>query len=167
MERFKKLGVIGIPQPYWFLKEPGFFEEIEVPYLGRERAEEEYPMKSMINAGIVMASGSDYIVTQEFNPLHGIQQGITRIEEGKTDPKDIANPDERATLADMIASFTIDGAYANFVEDITGSIEVGKKADLVVLDKNLFAIPATEIKKTNILWTLFEGKEVYRNEAFK
>ncbi|MEJ8545111.1 amidohydrolase [Brevibacillus borstelensis] len=167
LERFKRLGVIGIPQPYWFLKEPGFFEEIEVPYLGRERAEQEYPMKSMINAGIVMASGSDYIVTQEFHPLHGIQQGITRIEEGKTDPKDIANPDERATLADMIASFTIDGAYANFVEDITGSIEVGKKADLVVLDKNLFTIPATEIKKTNILWTLFEGKEVYRSEAFK
>ncbi|QQE72623.1 amidohydrolase [Brevibacillus composti] len=167
IERFKKLGAVGIPQPYWFLKEPGFFEEIEVPYLGRERAEQEYPMKSLINAGVIMASGSDYIVTQEFNPLHGIQQGVTRIEEGKTDFKDIANPSERATLADMIASFTIDGAYSTYVEDITGSIEAGKRADLVVLDKNLFTIPASEINKTEILWTLFEGKEVYRSENFK
>ncbi|HZG17794.1 MAG TPA: amidohydrolase [Candidatus Bathyarchaeia archaeon] len=167
IERFKNLGAVGVPQPFWFLKEPGFYEEIEVPYLGKERADKEYPMKSLINAGVVMASGSDYIVTQEFGPLYGIQQGVTRIEEGKTELADVANPSERATLDDMIASFTINGAYANFVDDITGSIEVGKKADLVVLDKNLFKIPETEINKTKVLWTLFEGKEVYRSESFK
>ncbi|WP_134685106.1 amidohydrolase [Brevibacillus migulae] len=167
IERFKKLGAVGVPQPFWFLKEPGFYEEIEVPYLGKERADKEYPMKSLINAGVVMASGSDYIVTQEFGPLYGIQQGVTRIEEGKTDLADVANPSERATLDDMIASFTINGAYANFVDDITGSLEVGKKADLVVLDKNLFKIPASEINKTKVLWTLFEGKEVYRSESFQ
>ncbi|USG63344.1 amidohydrolase [Brevibacillus ruminantium] len=167
LQRFKQLGAVGIPQPFWFMKEAGFYEEIEVPYLGRERAEREYPMKSMINAGIIMASGSDYIVTQEFNPLIGIQQGITRIEEGKSDYQDIANPIERATLADMIASFTIDGAYSTYTEDITGSIEAGKKADIVVLERNLFTIPAEEINKTQILWTLFEGKEVYRSDSFK
>ncbi len=156
-----------MPQPFWFLKEPGFYAEIEVPYLGKERAVKEYPMKSLINAGVVMASISDYIVTQEFAPLSGIQQGVTRIEEGKTSIEDVANPTERATLDDMIASFTINGAYANHVDDITGSIEVGKKADLVVLDKNLFKIPASEINKTQVLLTLFEGKEVFRNEAFK
>jgi len=167
IERFKNLGAVGVPQPFWFLKEPGFYEEIEVPYLGKERADKEYPMKSLIDAGVVMASGSDYIVTQEFGPLYGIQQGVTRIEEGKTELADVANPSERATLDDMIASFTINGAYANFVDDITGSLVVGKKADLVVLDKNLFKIPETEINNTKVLWTLFEGKEVYRSESFK
>jgi predicted amidohydrolase YtcJ len=101
-------------------------------------------------------------VTPEFNPLHGIQQGVTRIAEGETDPSKIANPDERATLADMIASFTIDGAYANHVEDITGSLEPGKKADLIVLDQNLFATPATKIKDVRVLLTMVEGKEVYQ-----
>lgn len=160
--RFKELGVVGVVQPFWFMQEEGFYDEIEVPYLGEERAKREYPMKSFLNHGAHVASSSDYIVTPEFNPLHGIQQGITRIAEGETDPQKIANPAERATLADMIASFTIDGAYANHVDEITGSIEIGKKADLIVLDKNLFAIPAEEIKNAKVLLTLVEGKEVYR-----
>ncbi|MGF9796998.1 amidohydrolase [Brevibacillus agri] len=163
--RFKKLGAVGIVQPFWFMQEDGYYDEIEVPYLGQERAEKEYPMKSFLNQGVHVASSSDYIVTPEFNPLHGIQQGITRIEDGVTDPAKIANPNERATLPDMIASFTIDGAYANHVDDITGSIEVGKKADLIVLDKNLFAIPATEIKNAKVVLTLVEGKEVYSLKA--
>ncbi len=167
IERFKKLGAVGIVQPFWFMQEEGYYDEIEVPYLGRERAEKEYPMKSFLKKGVHVASSSDYIVTPEFNPLHGIQQGITRIEEGVTDPSKIANPDERATLAEMIASFTIDGAYANHVDDITGSIEVGKKADLIVLDKNLFKIPATQIKDAKVVLTLVEGKEVYRQKEAK
>lgn len=165
--RFKKLGAVGIVQPFWFMQEEGYYDEIEVPYLGHERAQQEYPMKSFINQGVHIASSSDYIVTPEFNPLHGIQQGITRIEEGETDPSKIANPDERATLPDMIASFTIDGAYANHVDDVTGSIEVGKKADIIVLDKNLFAIPVTQIKDVQVLLTLVEGKEVYRRQDKK
>lgn len=167
IERFKKLGAVGIVQPFWFMQEEGYYDEIEVPYLGQERAETEYPMKSFLNQGVHIASSSDYIVTPEFNPLHGIQQGITRIEEGQTDAAKIANPEERATLADMIASFTIDGAYANHVDDITGSIEVGKKADIIVLDKNLFDIPATQIKDTAVVLTLVEGKEVYRLKEAK
>lgn len=167
IERFKKLGAVGIVQPFWFMQEEGYYDEIEVPYLGHERAEKEYPMKSFLKKGVHVASSSDYIVTPEFNPLHGIQQGITRIEEGVTDPSKIANPDERATLAEMIASFTIDGAYANHVDDITGSIEVGKKADLIVLDKNLFKIPATQIKDAKVVLTLVEGKEVYRQKEVK
>ena len=66
------------------------------------------------------------------------------------------------TLPDMIASFTINGAYANFMETETGSIEVGKKADLVVLERNLFDIPTEEIGDVNVLMTMFEGKVVRR-----
>jgi predicted amidohydrolase YtcJ len=167
IERFKKLGAVGIVQPFWFMQEPGYYDEIEVPYLGLERANQEYPMKSFFKQGVRIASSSDYIVTPDFNPLHGIQQGVTRIEEGVTDPSKIANPDERATLEDMIDSFTINGAYANHVDDITGSLEVGKKADLIVLDKNLFEIPETQIKDAKVVLTMVEGKEVYRLQQEK
>ena len=62
-----------------------------------------------------------------------------------------------------IASFTINGAYANFLEGETGSIEVGKKADLVVLERNLFDIPTEEIGDVKVLMTMFEGKAVLRD----
>ena len=63
----------------------------------------------------------------------------------------------------MIAAYTINGAHANFVENETGSIEVGKKADMVVLERNLFEIPESEIADTQVLMTIFEGRAVYRD----
>ncbi len=63
----------------------------------------------------------------------------------------------------ILASFTINGAYANFMEDETGSIEVGKKADLVVLEHNLFDIPTEEIGDVQVLMTMFEGEAVRRD----
>jgi predicted amidohydrolase YtcJ len=154
--------VVGLPQPFWFRK-GGFYENIEVPYLGEERASKEYPMKSLIEAGAVMASSSDFSVTVRFSPLIGIEQGMTRAMRGSTDPDQILGPEERVSLEEMIASFTINGAYANFLEKETGSLEVGKVADLVVLDQNLFEVPTTEISETNVMMTFLEGKEVYRN----
>ncbi len=164
--RFKELGVVGLPQPFWFMKGE-FFEKIEVPYLGEERAGSEYPMQSLIEAGAVMASSSDFPVTIPFSPLIGIEQGMTRTEPGVSDPEQILGPHERASLEDMIASFTVNGAYANFLEDVTGSLEVGKMADLVVIDRNLFEIPETEIGESRVLLTLLEGKEVYRHPDFR
>ena len=66
----------------------------------------------------------------------------------------------------MIASFTCNGAYANFLENETGSIEIGKQADIVVLDQNLFEIPPAEIAKTKVVLTLVAGKEVFRDTGF-
>jgi predicted amidohydrolase YtcJ len=60
----------------------------------------------------------------------------------------------------MIATFTLNGAYANFLEDETGSLEVGKKADIVVLERNLFELPPSEIGDTKVVLTLIDGKEV-------
>ena len=165
IKRFKELGVLAVPQPYWFSKD-NYYYNIQIPYLGRERADEEYPMASFFNEGVIVASSSDYPVTIPCNPLEAIQYGITRSEFNTTEPKEILWPEERATLDQMIRSFTVNGAHANFLEKETGSIEVGKKADLIVLDKNLFEIPVTEINKVKVVMTLFEGGEVFRDFTF-
>lgn len=165
IKKFKELGVIAVPQPYWFSKDD-YYYNIQVPYLGQKRADEEYPMKSFFDEGVIAASSSDYPVTIPCNPLEAIQFGITRSEFNTTDSSEVLWPEERVTLEQMIRSFTINGAYANFLEKETGSIEVGKKADLIVLDKNLFEIPVTDIYKAKVLMTLFEGKDVFVDSSY-
>jgi predicted amidohydrolase YtcJ len=164
--RFKELGVVAVPQPYWFMKDD-YYYNLQVPYLGQKRADEEYPMESFFKAGVVVASSSDYAVTIPCDPLHAIQIGITRSVLGVTDPQEVLWPEERATLDQMIASFTINGAYANFLENTTGSIEVGKMADLIVLDNNLFHIPAAEISKAKVVLTFFGGKQVFSDGTLR
>jgi predicted amidohydrolase YtcJ len=164
--RFKTLGVVAVPQPYWFMKDD-YYYNLQVPYLGQKRADDEYPMASFFKAGVVVASSSDYAVTIPCNPLKAIQIGMTRSVPGVTDPKEILWPAERATLEQMIVSFTINGAYANFLENTTGSIEAGKMADLIVLDKNLFTIPVEEISKVKVVLTFFAGKEVFSDGMIK
>ncbi len=122
-------------------------------------------MRSFIDAGVIMASSSDFPVTIPFDPLIGIQLGITRSEIG-VEPEETLRSEERVTLEEMIASFTLHGAYANFLEKQTGSLEVGKQADIVVLEKNLFEIPTTEISQTKVLLTLVDGEVVFRDSEF-
>ncbi|KOS69836.1 hypothetical protein AEA09_11220 [Lysinibacillus contaminans] len=135
MKRLKELRVIPSPQPgsYW----------------GVAR------MKSYFEMGIPVSSSSDFPVN-EFWPMDGIQGGmIAKDEEGNL------KPEENASLDQMITSYTLNGAHLMFRENETGSIEVGKKADLVVLEKNLFEVPVEEISDTKILMTFFEGQEVF------
>lgn len=164
IQRFKKLGVIGVPQPFWF-KIDEYYRELALPYLGRGRAAKQYPMQSFIDAGVIMASASDFPVTIPFDPLIAIQIGVTRLDVVGT-TEEVLFPEERASLEDMIRSFTFHGAYANFLENETGSIEVGKRADVIVLDQNLFEIPHNEIARTKVLLTLVDGNEVYKSSAF-
>lgn len=160
-KRFHDLGVIAYPQPYWFIKDD-YYYNLQVPYLGQVRADLEYPMKSFFDAGVRVAASSDYPVTIPCNPLDAIQIGITRTQPGVFDPREQLWPEESVTLEEMIASFTINGAYANFLENETGSLEVGKSADLIILDRNLFEIPVDEISEARVLRTYFAGREVTR-----
>jgi len=162
--RFKELGITALPQPYWFAKD-SYYYNLQVPYLGQKRADEEYPMRSFFEAGVLVASGSDFPVTIPSNPLIAVQMGITRREPGKTRPEDALWPEESMTLRRMIESFTINGAKANFLEGETGSIETGKSADLIVLDRNLFEIQVEEIVKARVLLTVFMGRIVYRADV--
>jgi hypothetical protein len=164
IQRFKDLEVVGLPQPFWF-KIDDYYSKLALPYLGQERADRQYPMQSFINAGVIMASSSDFPVTIPFDPLIAIQSGITR-SSITNNSEGVLWPEERSSLEDMITSYTYNGAYANFLENETGSIEVGKQADMIVLDQNLFEIPTNEIAKTKVLLTLVGGKEVFKASTF-
>ncbi len=162
--RFRELDIVGLPQPFWF-KVDDYYDELALPYLGQERADRQYPMQSLVESGVVMASSSDFPVTIPFDPLIAIQTGITRTSINKTENR-VLWPSERSTLEDMIRSFTYNGAYANFLEHEVGSLEVGKMADLVVLEKNLFNIPVEEIAEVKVLLTLVEGNVVHQENDF-
>ena len=162
--RFKDLDIIGLPQPFWF-KVDDYYDELALPYLGQERADRQYPMQSLIDSGVVMASSSDFPVTIPFDPLIAIQTGVTRKSIHKTENR-VLWPEESSSLDDLIRSFTYNGAYANFLEDEVGSLEIGKKADLIVLDQNLFDIPAEKIAEVEVLLTMIEGVIVYQGSEF-
>ena len=157
--RFKQLDVIGLPNPYWF-KVDQDYHMLAVPYLGEQRAKYQYPMRSFLEAGVRMASASDFPVTVPFDPLMGMEIGVTRSPLG-TVTDEILWPEERVTLEEMITSFTINGAYSNFLEGQTGSLETGKQADFVVLDQNIFEIPTKEIGNTKVLQTFVDGELVH------
>lgn len=162
--RLKKLGMIASTNPYWFGKEKGYFYGLEEPYLGADRAEHEYPMKSLRDeAGLVLAAGSDFPVTFPPAPLIGIQMGVTRCDfrDDTSDPEAVLNRDEAVTAEDMIKAFTINNACVDFAEDITGSITPGKYADFVVLEKDLFQVPPDEICRIPVAMTVSEGNVIY------
>ena len=151
--------MIGLPHPDWF-KVDADYHVLAVPYLGEDRAKIQYPMRRFLEAGVRMASASDFPVTVPFDPLMGMEIGVTRSTLG-TAAGDILWPEQRVSLEDMVASFTINGAYSNFLEDHTGSLEIGKQADFVVLDQNIFNVLPEEIGRTKVLQTYVEGLLVH------
>jgi predicted amidohydrolase YtcJ len=161
--RFRRLGVVANFQPFWANGDL-YITEMTEPELGPARSQWIYPIASVEAAGGVTAFGSDWSVSS-MNPLDGIEVAITHREPPKG-PGPAWLPKEQITLPDAIAGYTIRGAYLDFTEKETGSIEVGKAADLIVLDKNLFEIPLSQIHETKVLWTLLDGKEVYRAPGF-
>lgn len=162
--RFQALQVIANFQPLWAYADP-YITKLTEPFLGAERSRWLYPIGSVARTGAVVAMGSDWSVTS-MNPLDGMQVAVTRRELEATDG-DAWHAEELIDLPTAIAGYTINGAYVNFEEKHTGSIEVGKAADLIVLDKNLFAIPKSAIHQVKVVLTLLEGKTVYNSEPGK
>jgi predicted amidohydrolase YtcJ len=157
--RFRRLGVIANFQPLWANGDE-YLTKLTEPALGPARSRWLYPIASVARTGAVVAAGSDWSVSS-LNPLDGIEMGITHREPDSPQQKPW-HPDERVDLATMIAMYTINAAYANHQERETGSIEVGKAADLVILDRNLFAIPPEQIHYAQVLRTILEGRTVYQ-----
>jgi hypothetical protein len=159
--RFSQLGVVADFQPLWATAD-SYIKDLTAPLVGPERAQRLYPIGSVKRSGAVVAAGSDWSVSS-LNPLEAMQVAVTR-----QDPQNPAGkpwlPAELIDLASVIEAYTINGAYLTHQEKHRGSIEVGKIADLVVLDQDLFKIPVHNIAKTKVVMTLIDGKIVYSSE---
>lgn len=162
--RFRRLNVVANFQPLWANGDK-YLTELTEPKLGAARSRWLYPIGSVVASGAPFAFGSDWSVSS-MNPLEGIEVAVTRRQPAEG-PGAAWLPEERITLSDAIAGYTIRGAYLDFSEKETGSIEAGKAADLIVLDRNLFEIPPSQIHEAKVLLTLLEGKEVYRGSGLQ
>ncbi len=156
--RFKQLDVVANFQPLWAYADD-YVTELTIPFIGEARARWMYPIKSVQDAGGRIAFGSDWSVSTA-NPYHQIETAITR-KSSVNDEMDSFIPEERIDLVTAIDAFTINAAFVNRDEDKTGSLEVGKSADFVVLDQNLFEIEAKDISETKSLLTVFQGRTVF------
>jgi predicted amidohydrolase YtcJ len=162
--RFGALRVTANAQPLWAAYEPQM-AELTIPFIGEERAAWQYPFRSLLRSGATMAFGSDWPVSSP-NPLWEIHTSVNRTAPpgypyGGPAENEPFLPAERIDLPTAIAAVTIGSAYVNHAERRSGSIEVGKRADLVVLDRNLFAGPAGEIALARVEATIVGGKVVY------
>jgi predicted amidohydrolase YtcJ len=166
--RFRELRVVANGQPLWACYEPQM-TRLTIPFLGPERSTWQYPFGSLLRSGAQLAFGSDWSVSS-CDPLEEMHVAVNRTPPpdypygaGTAEEGQVFLPTERITLADAIHAFTMGSAYVNHLDD-TGTIEVGKLADLVVLDRNLFEQPADEIAHANVQLTLVEGEAVHRSD---
>ena len=131
--------------------------------IGKERVNRAYSWRTLLSKHVRIANGSDFPV-ESANPLWGFYAAVTRANH-RGQPEGGWRKDQKLTREEALRSFTIDGAYAAFEENIKGSIEVGKWADLVVLSKDIMTVPAQEILQTRVLITLVGGNTVFRHNA--
>jgi predicted amidohydrolase YtcJ len=160
--RFRRLGVIANFQPLWAYAD-SYMKDLTWPALRPALWPFMYPMRSLVRSGAVVAFGSDWSVSSQ-NPLEGIQVAVTRQSPDEA-PLEVMQPDEVIDLPEALAAYTMGAAYAMGLERETGSIEVGKRADLVVLAENLFEVPPRRLGKTRVLLTLLDGRPVYEDPA--
>jgi len=157
--RFAELGVIANFQSVWAYPEL-YITEINLPEVGPERVNQMYPIGSVHKSGGMIVGGSDWAVST-MNPLVAIETAIRR-----EDPENaiigVLNAAERMDLDEMLRAYTINAAYLMHQEATTGSIQVGKAADLIVLEQNLFDIPVDAIGDVRVLRTLIDGVTVHQ-----
>jgi predicted amidohydrolase YtcJ len=160
LPRFHQLDVIANAQPLWAAHEPQM-DELTIPFLGPQRAAWQYPFRDLEAAGATIAFGSDWPVSSP-DPLDLIHVAVNRIEPDR-DPRRTEPflPDQRLSLGTALAAATVGGAYVNHLDQETGTIEIGRAADLVVLDRNLFTVPPERIAETEVLLTVVDGEVVH------
>ncbi len=157
--RFRDLGVAANMQPLWAMADAQM-RELTIPFLGHPRSTWQYPFSSLRASGAVLAAGSDWPVSSP-NPLHGIHVAVNRTLTGNGHTPEPFLPDEGLTLVDALAAYTIGSAWVSHLDDQAGSIQTGKYADLVVLDRNPFAAEPDKIADAQVEMTFVQGTAVY------
>ncbi|MGW2400840.1 amidohydrolase [Kitasatospora sp. NPDC001664] len=158
--RFAPLGALANLQPLWAAHEPQM-DELTIPFLGPERAAWQYPFGDLLRAGATLVAGSDWPVSSP-DPLAGIHVAVNRMEPGTEDER-VFLPEQRLDLNTALAAYTAGSAHVNGCDE-AGSLQEGLLADLVVLDRDLFARPAAEIAEARVERTYVGGKLVFAAE---
>ena len=154
IKRFSELGILPSMQAIHATSDKNMAQN----RLGEIRIQGAYAWRKLIDAGARIANGSDFPVESP-NPFWGLHAAVTR-QDRDGEPNGGWFPEERMTVKEAFASFTIDAAYAGHQEDLIGSLETGKKADFIFLDRDIFTIPEGEIWKTQATETWVNGIKV-------
>ncbi|WP_330294699.1 amidohydrolase [Streptomyces sp. NBC_00503] len=164
--RFATLDAAANIQALWAAHEPQM-DELTIPFLGPERARLQYPFGDLQRAGARLVAGSDWSVSSP-NPLWGIHVAVNRSvpDEAPNSPDAFEPmppffPEQALTLSQALTAYTAGSAWVNHLDEVTGTVEEGKYADLVVLDRDPFAHPPMEIADTRVLRTYIDGELVF------
>jgi predicted amidohydrolase YtcJ len=155
LNRIKELNIVPIPNPI-FLYE---FGDGYLKNYGKERAYRMFTNKSFIDKDIIAAGSSDSPITFS-DPILNMHLAVNR----STQSGNVLNENEKVTVLEALKMFTYNGAYASFEENIKGSIEVGKLADLVILSQSLLDTPSDKIRDINVDMTIIDGDIVYESQ---
>lgn len=191
IQRMAALDINAIIAPYWIAMDD-YYWDLYVPSVGKERADSMYPQKSLLDAGINVGVHSDFFVTEpEWGWL--MYSAVTRTLPQKifdlwyegmdgyvrtTDPNFQAEGDEyvigplkpydeAVTLDEIAKAATYGGAYSLYLDEEIGTIEVGKKADLVLMDRNVFDVDIEDVAEATPIATIFDGKLVFEADKEK
>jgi predicted amidohydrolase YtcJ len=161
--RFGSLGVVASMQPYHADPEPAQLD-LYTSKIGPDRASRGWPWNSIRRAGGRLAWGSDWPIVS-FDPFLGLNAAVNRT---TRDGRPVGGwlPGERLAIADALAGYTSASAWAAFEDSLKGALEPGMLADVVVLDRDLFAVPPSEIVGASVQITILGGRVVYdKNSA--
>ncbi|HWS34294.1 MAG TPA: amidohydrolase [Actinoplanes sp.] len=154
--RFRRLGATANLQTYWASHEPQM-DELTIPFLGGSLAGRQYPFGDLWRSGAHLAAGSDWPVSTP-DPWQAIHVAVNRVHHGAE--YEAFLPEQRLGLATALAAYTAGSAYVNRLDD-TGTIRAGHRADLVLVDRDPFAEPVTEIASTRVVSTWVDGTRVF------
>lgn len=157
--RFTELGLIASMQPTHATSDKNMAQD----RIGEKRLEGAYAWRTFIDQGTLIAAGSDFPV-EPVNPFFGIHAAVTR-QDRKDEPPNGWRSEEAMSLREALRAFTLDAAFAAKSESLYGSLEPGKKADFILIDRDPFEIPPSELDDIQVIETWVEGKKVYHQEG--
>jgi len=153
--RFARDGVIASMQPYHAIDDGRWAEK----RIGKERIRTTYAFRSLLDSGATLAFGTDWTVAP-LNPLLSIYAAVTRRTLDGKNPNGWV-PEQKITVEETVRAYTLGSAYAEFQENVKGSITAGKLADIVLLSRDIFKIDPNEIESVKVVMTMVDGRIVF------
>ena len=161
ISRMKALGAVAVTNPYWHYTSPVYYEVLELPYLGERRAKAQYPMASLVRAGIPVSQASDFPVTNPPRTMDALHLLVNRRDPVHPELPALG-PEECVSVREALDILTRNGAFQLRLEDRKGSLEPGKDADFCVLSEDPFALPREELHRIRVLETWTDGIRRYQ-----